>query len=173
MRKLVIGFLVACALGMAGGASAQQQPAAAPEAVPEKMPFDIPYGGEINLDRANRLIDAAKAEARKHNWKMAIAVVGPTGDLVAFQRIDGTQFASVTIAQDKAIAAARFRRPTKIFADAMAAGHAEILSLRGIVASPGGFPLVESGRIIGAIGCSGGVAPQDAATCQAGAELVK
>jgi glc operon protein GlcG len=173
MRKLVVGFAAACVLGIAGGASAQQQPAAAPEAVPEKMPFDIPYGSEINLDRANRLIDAAKAEARKHNWKMAIAVVGPTGDLVAFQRMDETQFASVAIAQDKAMAAARFRRPTKIFADAMAAGHAEILSLRGVVASPGGFPLVESGRIIGAIGCSGGVAPQDAATCQAGAELVK
>ncbi len=173
MRKLVMGFVAACALGMAGGTSAQQQPAAASEAVPEKIPFDIPYGSEINLDRANRLVAAAETEARKHNWKMAIAVVGPTGDLVAFQRMDGTQIASVAIAQDKAVAAARFRRPTKIFADAMAAGHAEILSLRGVVPFPGGFPLVESGRIIGAIGCSGGVGAQDAATCQAGAELVK
>ncbi|HUJ99812.1 MAG TPA: heme-binding protein [Stellaceae bacterium] len=173
MRKLVMGVVAACVLGIAGEASAQQQPAAAPEAVPEKMPFDIPYGSEINLDRANRLIDAAKAEARKHNWMMAIAVVGPSGDLVAFQRMDGTQFASVGIAQDKAVAAARFRRPTKVFADAMAAGHVEILSLRGVVVFAGGFPLIEGGRIIGAIGCSGGVSAQDAATCQAGAELVK
>jgi glc operon protein GlcG len=173
MRKLVMGFVAVCALGMAGGASAQQQPAPAPEAVPEKMPFDIPYGSEINLDRANRLIAAAEMEARKHNWKMAIAVVGPTGDLVSFQRMDGTQLASVPIAQDKAVAAARFRRPTKVFADAMEAGHAYVLSLRGAVASPGGFPLVESGKIIGAIGCSGGVGAQDAATCQAGAEQVK
>jgi glc operon protein GlcG len=173
MRKLVMGCVAACALGIAGGASAQQQPAAAPEAVPEKMPFDIPYGSEINLDRANRLIDAAKAEARKHNWKMAIAVVGPTGDLVSFQRMDGTQLASVAIAQDKAVAAARFRRPTKAFFDAVEGGHPYIMSLRGVVASDGGYPLVEGGRLIGAIGCSGGIGAQDGATCRAGAELVR
>ena len=174
MRKLVLGLMAACALGYAGGASAQQQqekPAAA--AVPEKMPFDIPFGSEITLEHANRLIAAAEAEARRHKWKMNIAVVGPSGELVAFARMDGAQYASIQIAQDKAVSAARFRRPTKAFFDAVGAGHGYIAFLRGVVPSEGGYPLVENGKIIGAIGCSGGIAAQDGATCRAGAELVK
>lgn len=177
MRKFAAGLVAIAAVALAAGASAQQPaphqpPAAAPAAVPEQMPFDIPYGSEISLEHAERLISAAEAEARKHHWKMNIAVVGPSGDLVAFARMDGAQLASIAIAQDKAVAAARFRRPTKLFADAMEAGHNYILSLRGAVASDGGYPLVEGGRIIGAIGCSGGLGAQDGDTCHTAAELV-
>lgn len=173
MRKLVLGLMAACALGFAGGASAQQKPAAAPAAVPEQMPFDIPFGSEITLEHANRLIAAAEAEARRHKWKMNIAVVGPSGELVAFARMDGAQYASIQIAQDKAVSAARFRRPTKVFFEAVEKGHGYIAFLRGVVPSEGGYPLVENGKIIGAIGCSGGMGAQDGATCRAGAELVK
>ncbi|HZB90803.1 MAG TPA: heme-binding protein, partial [Stellaceae bacterium] len=149
MRKFAAGLVAVAALALAAGASAQQapqsHPAAAPAAVPEQMPFDIPYGSEIALEHAERLISAAEAEARKHHWKMNIAVVGPSGDLVAFARMDGAQLASIAISQDKAVAAARFRRPTKLFADAMEAGHNYVLSLRGAVASDGGYPLIENG----------------------------
>ena len=176
MRKFTAGLVAVAALALAAGASAQQapqsHPAAAPAAVPEQMPFDIPYGSEIALEHAERLISAAEAEARKHHWKMNIAVVGPSGDLVAFARMDGAQLASIAISQDKAVAAARFRRPTKLFADAMEAGHNYVLSLRGAVASDGGYPLIENGRIIGAIGCSGGLGAQDGDTCHTAAELV-
>jgi glc operon protein GlcG len=173
MRKLVLGLVAACALGAAGGASAQQQPAAAPAAVPEQMPFDIPFGSEITLEHANRLIAAAEAEARKHKWKMNIAVVGPSGELVAFARMDGAQYGSIQIAQDKAVSAARFRRPTKTFFEAVESGHTYLAFLRGVVPSDGGYPLIQNGKIIGAIGCSGGINSQDGATCRAGAELVK
>lgn len=170
MRKIVLGMVALCSLGLAGSVMAQQK--AAPP-VPEKMPFDIPFGTEISLERANHLIAAAEAEAKKHNWKMDIAVVGPSGELVAFARMDGAQYASIQISQDKAVAAARFRRPTKAFFDAVEGGHVYIAFLRGIVPSDGGYPLIENGKIIGAIGCSGGIGSQDGATCRAGAALVK
>ncbi len=109
----------------------------------------------------------------KHNWKMNIAVVGPGGDLKYFERMDDAQLASVDISQDKARAAARFRRPTKAFFDAVESGHPFIMGLRCVVPSEGGFPLVEGGKLIGAIGCSGGTGAQDGVTCKAGADTVK
>ena len=59
------------------------------DVVPDEMPFDVPYGPPISLDRAQAVIQAAVAEARKRNWKMNIAVADSGGNLVAFQRMDG------------------------------------------------------------------------------------
>lgn len=165
-------FMLLAGLALAtifGGVATAQQPAA----VPEQMPFDIPYGTPITLEHAMKVAAAAEAEAKKHNWKMNIAVVGPSGDLVYFQRMDGAQIASVQISQDKAHAAATFRRPTKAFFDAVEGGHVYIAFLHGVVPSEGGFPLVEGGKLIGAIGCSGGTGAQDGVTCKAGADTVK
>jgi uncharacterized protein GlcG (DUF336 family) len=161
---------IAFAAAITAGAAAQQQPQAP---VPEQMPFDIPYGQAITLEHARKVAEAARAEAMKHNWKMNIAVVGPGGDLKYFERMDDAQLASVDISQDKARAAARFRRPTKAFFDAVESGHPFIMGLRGVVPSEGGFPLVEGGKLIGAIGCSGGTGAQDGVTCKAGADTVK
>jgi len=173
MRKDSFGLVaaLACLAGLSGGALAQQP--AAPAPVPEQMPFDIPYGAPIGLDHAKRVAAAAAAEARKHNWKMNIAVVGPAGELIYFEKMDGAQNASIPIAQHKARAAATFRRETKVFQDAVDGGHPYLLSLDGIIASEGGFPLVQAGKLIGAIGCSGGTGGQDGVSCKAGAELVK
>ncbi|HKW53472.1 MAG TPA: heme-binding protein [Stellaceae bacterium] len=142
-------------------------------AVPEKMPFDIPYGTPISLEHAMKVAHAAEAEAKKHDWKMNIAVVGPAGELRYFLRMDDAQIASVQIAQDKAHSAATFRRPTKAFFEAVEKGHVYISFLAGVVPSEGGIPLVEGGKLIGAIGCSGGTGAQDGVTCQAGADTVK
>jgi uncharacterized protein GlcG (DUF336 family) len=153
------------AIGLSVTASAQQ--------VPEQMPFDIPYGTPISVEHAKQIAAAAEAEAKKHNWKMNIAVVGPAGELVYFEKMDGAQLASIQISQDKAHAAATFRRPTKAFFDAVEGGHVYISFLHGVVPSEGGFPLVENGKLIGAIGCSGGTGAQDGVTCKAGADTVK
>jgi glc operon protein GlcG len=161
---------MALVIASATPALAQQQPAAP---VPEQMPFDIPYGVSITVERAKEVAAAAEAEAKKHNWKMAIAVVDPSGDLVYFWKMDGTQVASVRISEEKARAAARFRRETKVFFDTVEGGHSFIMSLPGVVASAGGIPLIAGGKLIGAIGCSGGLGLQDAATCKAGADTVK
>ncbi len=145
-------------------------PAAAP--VPEAMPFDIPYGTPINLDNAHKAIMAAAAEAKKHNWKMAISVVDPSGNLVAHATMDGTQYASVEIAQAKARTAAALRRPTQTL-QAAVNNNGSYSTLTAVplfrgVAVEGGFPIVIDGKLIGAIGASGGLSSQDAVTAKAG-----
>jgi len=147
--------------------------AQAPAPVPDAMPFDIPYGTPISLERAKQVGDAAAAEAKKRNWKMAIAVVDPSGDLVYFVKLDGTAYSSAKIAEHKARSAAIFRRPTKAFFDAMESGHPYVMTLDGMIGADGGLPITESGKIIGGIGTSGGTGAQDAIVSKAGADTVK
>ena len=80
------------------------------DGIPNEIPYDVPYGAPISLDRAQAVIIAAMAEAKKRNWKMNVAVSDSGGNLVAFQRMDGAMLASIQIAQHKARAAATFRR---------------------------------------------------------------
>jgi uncharacterized protein GlcG (DUF336 family) len=158
-----------CAAVITGSSFAQAQ-----EQVPEKMPFDIPYGTPVGYDTAISLINAAAAEAKKHNWKMNIAVVDNNGELIAFQRMDGAQIASVKISQGKAATAARYRRESEAFFKAMESGHPYVFTLDyQLVASPGGIPLVHDGKMVGGIGCSGGTGSQDAVICKAGAAALK
>lgn len=152
-----------------------QAPNAAPAGVPEVMPFDVPYGAPISLDQANKAIAAAAAEAKKHNWKMSITVVDPRGNLVAHATMDGTQYASISISQAKARTAALFRRPSGLFQSSVNGGSPNGLSLLAVaggVASEGGFPIVIDGKLVGAIGASGGIFTQDAVTAKAGLEAV-
>jgi len=142
--------------------------------VPEKIPFDVPYGSPISLERAQAAINAVVAEAKKRDWKMNVAVVDSGGNLVAFQRMDGAMLASIQLAEHKARAAATFRRETKVFEDGIQLNHLHyLMTLNGIVASRGGIPLVENGKLIGAIGCSGGTDSQDEIVCRAGAAVIK
>ena len=174
MRRLAI------ALSLAAFATAAQAQgtAPAPDAVPDMMPFDVPYGASVDLAKAQKAIAAAIAEASKspRNWKLSIAVVDTNGDLVALQKMDQTQVASVGISIGKARTAARFRRPSAAFFNVMstpAGGYVATLGDPPPTASPGGIPLVEGGKIIGAIGCSGATGAQDAVACKAGAETIK
>ena len=153
--------------------SAQQPPASNPlDVVPEKMPFNIPYGPPITLSRAEALIHAAIAEANKHDWKMNVTVVDSGGNLVAFERMDGAQLASIQVSQHKARAAATYRRETKVFESGIQGGLNYLITLDEVVASRGGIPLVENGKLIGAIGCSGGTGSQDEVSCKAAAALI-
>ena len=141
--------------------------------IPEEIPFDVPYGLPISLDRAQAVIRAAVAEAKKRNWKMNVAVADSGGNLVAFQRMDGAMLASIQIAQHKARAASTFRRPTKIFEDGIQLMHLNyLLAFDGVIASRGGIPLIDQGMIIGAIGCSGGTDSQDEVVSEAGAAVI-
>jgi glc operon protein GlcG len=141
--------------------------------VPDEMPFDVPYGPSITLDRAQAVIHAAVAEAKKRNWKMNVAVSDSGGNLVAFQRMDGAMLASIQIAEHKARAAATFRRPTKVFEDGVQLMHLNyLLAFDGIIASRGGIPLIDQGAIIGAIGSSGGTDSQDEVVSEAGAAVI-
>jgi glc operon protein GlcG len=167
--------LVAC-LALASAASAQQAPAPASnplDVVPDKMPFNAPYGAPISLSRAQAAIGAAMAEADKHGWAVNVAVVDSGANLVAFARMDGAQLASIAVAQHKARTAASFRRPTKVFEDAIQkSDYKYVLTVDGVIASRGGIPLIEDGKLIGAIGCSGATGSQDEVACTAGAATI-
>ena len=102
------------------------------------------------------------------------AVVDSGANLVAFLRMDGAQIGSIAIAEHKARTAAKTRRPTRVWEDAvLRAGLTYALSLDDLIASRGGIPLVEGGKLIGAIGCSGASASQDEVVCAAGAATIK
>ena len=169
-------LLAAVAAGTASSGAQQPAPAAAPyplDDVPEKMPFDVPYGPPITLERAMAAIAATAAEARKHDWKLDIAVVDSGGNLVAFERMDGAQLASIGIAEHKARASASFRRETKVFEKAIQqSGNLYVMTLDGVIGSRGGIPLIEGGKLIGAIGCSGGTGSQDEVACKAGVAAI-
>ena len=167
--------ILGAALLIATPIRAQQAAAPSPlDIVPEKMPFDVSYGTPISLERAEVAINAAVAEAKKRDWKMNVAVVDGGGNLVAFQRMDGAQLASIQIAKHKARAAVTFRRETKVFEDAIQLNNLNyLLTLDGIIASRGGIPLLEQGKLIGGIGCSGGAGPQDEVACKVGAAVIK
>ena len=134
-----------------------------------------PYGPPISLENAKKAAAAAQAEAVKNNWKMAVAVVDPNGTLVYYEKADNTQIGSANVAVNKARSATLYKRPTKAFQDALAAGGAglRILSLEGAVPVEGGVPIISDGKVIGAIGVSGANSDQDGQCANAGAAVIK
>ena len=134
-----------------------------------------PYGPSITLETAKKAALPALAEAAKNNWMMAVAIVDPAGNLVYYEKMDNTQLGSANVAIDKARSAALFKRPTKAFQDALAAGGEglRVLALQGATAVEGGIPLVSEGKIVGAIGVSGATSAQDAQCAQVGADALK
>jgi len=179
MRRLTVmagALCFALATGTAALAQVPPDPNNPNENVPETM-SPTPYGESINIETAKKVAAAAVAELQKRNWKgMCISVVDTHGELVYFHKMDNTQQGSVTISQNKARTAARFRRPTQIFSNAMqtpAGAYVATLDSPPPTASPGGIPLIEGGKIIGAVGCSGAMGDQDAVACKAGADTVK
>jgi len=183
MRSIVSITVAACAMAVISASAFAQTPTPAPATppappsaggTPDAVPFDIPYGLSIGLERAKQVMAAAEAEAKKRNWKMVISVVDTNGELVHLSRMEGAQVGSVTVSQGKARTAARYRRESRVFYNVFESGHPYVSTIDPtLVASPGGFPLVEGGKVIGAVGCSGGTGDQDALICKAGADLVK
>jgi glc operon protein GlcG len=133
------------------------------------------YGAPIGIDSAKKAAAAAVAVAQKNGWYMAIAVVDPDGALVYFERMDNTQSASITVAQDKARTAAMFKRPSKVFHDAVGngGGGLRVLALPNAIPIEGGIPLMVDDKIIGAIGVSGDSSDHDVLCAQAGVDAVK
>jgi glc operon protein GlcG len=137
-------------------------------------PPTTPYGAPISLADAKKAMAAAEAEAIKNGWGVAIAIVDSGANLVMLQRLDNAQLSAVRVAEQKARTAAEFRRPTKVFEDAVAGGGVglRVLTFDASVAE-GGVPIVSGGKVIGAIGVSGVQSHQDAQVAQAGADAVK
>ncbi|HEY6024255.1 MAG TPA: heme-binding protein [Pseudolabrys sp.] len=166
MRRLSLFAAAACtALILGTSAHAQQQGAPPPPAPP--------FGTPITFDQAKKVAAAAEAEAKKNNLNSAIAIIEPTGALVYFGKMDGTQYGATNVAMDKALSAALYRRPTAAFDAGLRAGNTYLLTLRNMNAVPGGIPIVVDGKLIGAIGVSGGSGPDDVKVAEAGAAALK
>jgi glc operon protein GlcG len=134
-----------------------------------------PYGSPITLEAAKKAAAPALAEAARNNWAMAVAVVDIAGDLVYFEKMDATQAGSVVVAVDKARSAARFKRPTRAFQDMLTSGGEglRVFRITGAVPVEGGVPIVVDGKIVGAIGVSGGTSAQDGQCARAGVDAVR
>ena len=161
--RFVLRFLLAALVVLSASSALAQMP--------------NPFGTPISVENAKKAAAAALAEMRKINVLEAVAVTDAAGDLVYFERMNNTQSGSVEIALAKARSAAQFKRPTKVWQDVVGAGGGGLRilggGLRGIVPSDGGIPLVVDGKIVGAIGLSGGTADQDGQCAKAGADSVK
>lgn len=171
---MTIRFLAVCAALSALApitASYAQQPA---PAAPAQQAI-TPYGQPLDLETARRVIAGAEAEATKNNWPVAISVIDSTGHLVLFEKLDNTQYGSIEVATQKAVTAVNYRRPGKAFQDAIAAGGVglRILTLPGVSVYEGGYPLAADGKIVGAIGVSGVLPPQDDQIARAGVDALK
>ena len=165
LRAVVAMMILLCGLT----AKAQTQTPATPAQAP------LPYGAAISLENAKKAAAPAITEAEKNHWTMAVAIVDTSGNLVYYEKMDNTQLGSANVAVEKARTAALFKRPTKAFQDTLAAGGdgLRVLSLKGVVAVEGGIPLVMDGKIVGAIGVSGGASSQDGQCAKTGAEVLK
>lgn len=133
------------------------------------------YGASITIAQAKKVADAALAPARANGWTVVIAIADPGGHLVYLEKMDETQVGSVAIAQDKARSAAIFKRPTKTFQERLAGGGAGllVLGLAGAVPVEGGLPILVDGKLIGALGVSGGSSAEDEACAAAGAAALR
>jgi glc operon protein GlcG len=177
MRRFTVMAGALCLALMTGSSAFAQVPADPNnpnETLAEKYNY-MPYGQPIKVDVAKKAAAAAVAEAAKHGWPMCITVVDPHGELVYFERMDDCQYGSIAISQHKARAAARYRRPTLVFERLVAKGphFAYLTTLDDVIASRGGNPIVVDGKIVGALGVSGGTGAQDDATSQAGVAALK
>jgi uncharacterized protein GlcG (DUF336 family) len=174
MQTRILASVALAAALFVGAAQAQQPPAANPlDNIPDNMPFNVPYGAPISAERAHAVMQAADAEAKKRGWPMNISIMDSGGNLVAFERMDGAQLASIAISQHKARTAVKFRRETKALEAGIQGGNNYLITLDDVVASRGGIPLVEGGKMIGAIGVSGGTGSQDEVVAKAGAAVIK
>lgn len=157
--KFIAGTIMAAILAVCAFEAAAQAPP--------------PYGAPISLENAKKAAAAAVAEVRKNNWAMVIAVTDTGGHLVYFEKMDGPSTAAVNIAIGKSRAAVLFKQPTKNYQDRLAAGQTFLLGLEGAVVVGGGVPIVMDGKIVGAIGVSGGAPEQDGVVATAGAGALK
>jgi glc operon protein GlcG len=163
-KTLVASILAAVIL--TATASAQQAPSPPPI---------TPYGAPLGLEAAKKVMAAAEAEAVKNNWAMAIVILDSTGHMVMLHKLDNTQYGSLMAAEDKAHSAINYRRPSKVFEDLVAQGGIGLrsLALRGASPLEGGIPINMDGKIVGAIGVSGGTSVQDGQVAKAGADAAK
>jgi uncharacterized protein GlcG (DUF336 family) len=165
INQAAIGVIAGLTLAASGAAYAQANAAPAAAPTPPAPPH---YGSAVSVDKARDIAAAARKKALSEGWAMAITIVDNDGKLIYFEKMDDTQSGSIDISMAKARTAALFKRPTQAFNDALSSGATYVLGMPNVIAVPGGFPLMSQGKMVGAIGVSGGTSPQDSAVAKAG-----
>lgn len=123
----------------------------------------------LTLEAAKSMAEAAEKTAIAHQWSMVIVVMDDGGNLLLLHRMNDAPLGSVQVAQEKAHTAVIFKGPSKTFEDGLAKGNMSLLKLN-VLPFEGGIPIVVGGKVIGAIGVSGGSAAQDGQVAKAGAD---
>ena len=146
-----------------------------PQQTPNPYQMPNPYGLPVSLANAKKAAAVATAEAAKNGWTIVVAIVDPNGTLIYYEKMDNTQLGSAEVAISKARSAALFKRPSRAFEDLLGQGTegARYLKMEGVIPIQGGIPLVMDGKIVGAIGVSGGKSAQDNQCSQLGADALK
>lgn len=126
----------------------------------------------LTLSQAKKLMAAAEAEAVRNRFVMCIAVVDEAGNLLAFERMDEAELACVRLAEEKARTAVLFKRPTKQLDDQISGARSAAVAM-GFTPVEGGVPLTANGKVVGAIGASGGTSAQDQQVATAAAEIMR
>ncbi|MBA4806458.1 heme-binding protein [Brevundimonas sp.] len=152
--KLLIA--IACLTVLSTPAYAQSTP-----------PTPAVYGDPISAEQAQAIIQRGLDEGARRGLPLAIAVVEPSGELVAFVRMDGVPYGSIPLAQNKARTSARFRTSTVSREEQVNNGRYALLTADDFVAIGGGVPIVLDGRVVGAVGISGGTSAEDAVVAAA------
>lgn len=160
----LVSLVIVAVLVIGATTAAAQQPPPPPA-----------YGSPITLDQAKKVLAGAEAEAKKNSWNVVIAIVDTGGNLVILERLDNTQFGSNEVARQKAWSAVAYRRPTKVFEDALAGGGMgmRLLRLEGATPLEGGLPIIVDGKVVGAVGVSGVTSQQDGQIAKAGVDALK
>jgi uncharacterized protein GlcG (DUF336 family) len=126
----------------------------------------------LTLAQAKKLMAAAEAEAVRNRFVMCIAVVDEAGNLLAFERMDEAELACIHLAEEKARTAVLFKRPTKQLDDQISGARSAAVAM-GFTPVEGGVPLTSNGKVVGAIGASGGTSAQDQQVATAAAEIMR
>jgi glc operon protein GlcG len=126
----------------------------------------------LTLTETTRILEAARAEAERNQWAVAIAVVDDGGHPLGVLRLDGCAPIGAYIATEKARTAALGRRETKQYEDMINGGRTAFLSAPLAGTLEGGIPVIVDGQVIGAVGVSGVKPDQDAQVARAGVQSV-
>ncbi|ERF81230.1 heme-binding protein [Bradyrhizobium viridifuturi] len=175
LTALIGAACIAFVTATGGFAQVPSNPDNPNDVVPDTL-APPPYGEPINLETAKKVAAAAIAETQKRNWNaFCIAIVNPSGELVYFEKQDNCQYASIGVSQHKARTTTRYRRPTLTFENLIGKGayFTYLTTLDDVIASRGGNLLIVDGKIVGAIGVSGGTGSQDNVISLAGQAALK
>jgi len=125
----------------------------------------------LTASDVQKMVAACKSEAAKNKWSVSIAVVDDAGYLLYLERLDGAGPVAAEVASEKAVTAARTRRPTKFWEDRLKERPA-FMKFPGVLPLQGGVPVMYQNECVGAIGVSGVQSHEDEQIANAGAAAV-